>query len=140
MSSQEQDESGPNRVLNILLVEDEAIIALDVAGQLLDAGFKVSGICVDGETAIRSVLATPPDLILMDVQIKGPIDGVETMLRIREKSAVPVIFVSAFGDQATMQRIGSVGAQGYLPKPFFHDDLIRAIRAICSGRVQGDAV
>ncbi len=102
----------------ILLVEDEAILAMNVQDKLIDLGYGVLAIAESGEAAIRLVEQFSPDLILMDIKLKDGIDGVEAARLIRLKHAVPIVFMTAYGDEQTMQRALATRPQGYLVKPF----------------------
>lgn len=102
----------------ILIVEDEAVIALDMAEHLRAAGYEVVGIAASGERAIELAAETKPDLIMMDIVIKGVMDGVDAARVIHERSDVPIIFLTAYGDKETLDRAKLVGPSSYLLKPF----------------------
>jgi diguanylate cyclase (GGDEF)-like protein/PAS domain S-box-containing protein len=109
--------------LRLLIVEDEAVIALDLAQRLKDLGYEVVGIAASGARALELATAQRPDLVMMDIVIKGPIDGIETARRIRAEIDVPVIFLTAYSDRDTLERVKQVSPFGYLLKPFRADDL-----------------
>lgn len=102
----------------IMLVEDEIIIALDVQHRLRNLGYQVVGHAVDGEGAARLAKELLPDLVLMDIRISGKIDGIETAEKIREFSDIPVVYLTAYADDHTLERARLTGASGYLIKPF----------------------
>jgi CheY-like chemotaxis protein len=83
---------------NILIVEDEQIIALDIQNSLEDSGYVVVGRADRGDDAIKKTGELQPDLILMDINIKGEMDGIEAAERIRTQFNLPVIFLTAFSD------------------------------------------
>ena len=112
-----------NKGARILIVEDEAVIAMDMADHLRDFGFDVVGTAATGERAQQLAAQTHPDLIMMDIVIKGPIDGIETARLIRERNDVSVIFLTAYGDQQTLERAKLASPSGYLLKPFRPNDL-----------------
>ena len=111
----------------VMLVEDEGIIAMDVQQRLEKQGCQVVAHVTSGEDAIRTAAETKPDLILMDIQIQGPLDGIETAGRIREAQDIPVIYLTAFEDDETLRRARVTEAFGYLLKPFEERELVIAI-------------
>jgi signal transduction histidine kinase len=111
----------------IMVVEDERIIALDLAVTLEDLGYQVAGLSATGEDALARASALEPDLILMDIRLGGPLDGVETAARIRATVDVPVIFLTSHSDGQTLQRATGSAPYGYLLKPFRSPDLHCAI-------------
>jgi CheY-like chemotaxis protein len=102
----------------IMLVEDESIIAMDVQQRLERLGYQVVALAASGADAIRTAFEVVPDMILMDVKIRGPLDGIETATRIRASRDIPVIYVTAFADENTIKRASLTEAFGYLLKPF----------------------
>jgi len=107
----------------ILVVEDEVIIAMEIADRLKSMGYDVLRIVANGQMAIESVLKEKPDLILMDIMIQGDIDGIETATKIHEFSDVPVIYLTANADESTLERAKVSDAFGYLIKPFEEKEL-----------------
>lgn len=101
----------------ILLVEDEYILALDLERQLTELGYKVIGFVASGEEAIALAHQHKPDLILMDIKIKGAIDGIEAARRIQEQDAIPVIYITAYSDRLFLDRAKITEPFGYLVKP-----------------------
>lgn len=102
----------------ILIVEDEAIVALDLSLQLADLGYAVAGVAASGEQAITLVAEQPPDLILMDVRLQGELDGIEAAQQIRDGHDVPVIFLTSHSDDDTVRRAARTAPYGYLTKPY----------------------
>jgi CheY-like chemotaxis protein len=111
----------------ILVVEDETIVAMDIAGTLRKLGHEVTDTVPSGEQAIESVTGNRPDLIFMDIGLKGKMDGIETAAKIREQFNIPVIFLTAFVDEKTLDRAKETLPAGYLTKPFEENDLRIAI-------------
>jgi len=111
----------------VLVVEDEAVVALDVRRRLNRLGYAVAGVVASGERALVSIEELVPDLVLMDIQLAGALDGVETAARIRERSATPVVFLTAHSDPATLKRAGAAGPYGYVIKPFEDRELHTAL-------------
>ncbi len=107
----------------ILIVEDEIIIAMEIADRLKSMGYEVLRIVSNGQMAIQSALREKPNLILMDIMIQGDIDGIETASRIHAKSSIPVIYLTANADESTLERAKVSDAFGYLIKPFEEREL-----------------
>jgi CheY-like chemotaxis protein len=105
-------------VSRILVVEDEAIIAADMTLRLAQMGYQVAGTATNGESAIALARELRPDLVLMDIMLEGPMQGTEAAKRIHDESKVPVIFVTANTDDATLDRVFNAGPFGYVLKPF----------------------
>ncbi len=111
----------------ILVVEDEVIVARTIASQLGQLGYTVIGTASSGKVAIAKALDTKPELVLMDVILKGEMDGIDTASYIREHLDIPVIFLTAYGDDNTLQRAKITQPFGYIIKPFTSKDLRIAI-------------
>ncbi len=107
----------------VLIVEDENIVAMDIEVRLRGLGYEVAGTVPSGEEAIEFVRDSPPDLILMDIMLKGKVDGVEATSQIRKISNIPVIFITAYSDEATLNRAKVTEPFGYLLKPFEEREL-----------------
>lgn len=103
--------------LNVLLVEDEAIIALDMKGILQKSGYRVCDVVSTGETALKALESKNPDLVLMDIRLAGKMDGLETSRRIRKNSDVPIIFVTAYMDNETRKQAEILKPSGFIGKP-----------------------
>lgn len=112
---------------NILIVEDEGIIAENIASRLLKSGYKVVGIADSGEDALGKVPELRPDLVLMDIHIKGSLDGIETTRKLRERYDIPVIYLTAHTDPQTIDRAKTTGGFGFLTKPIDHRTLATTI-------------
>lgn len=111
----------------ILIVEDEQIVAVDIEGHLQRLGYCVVGTAVSGEEACRKAAELKPELVLMDIRIEGPIDGIETAERIRRCRDVPIIFLTASTDLETLKRAKRIQPYGYIVKPFAQRDLEGAL-------------
>ena len=107
----------------ILIVEDEIIIAMEIADRLKSMGYEVLRIVSNGQMAIQAALKEKPNLILMDIMIQGDIDGIETASRIHAKTNIPVIYLTANADESTLERAKVSDAFGYLIKPFEEREL-----------------
>ncbi|QHG16320.1 ATP-binding protein [Nostoc sp. ATCC 53789] len=111
----------------ILVVEDEVIVARAISSQLSQLGYVVTGTASSGKVAIAKALETQPELVLMDIILKGEMDGIATASHIREQLDVPVIFLTAYGDNNTLERAKITQPFGYIVKPFTTKDLKIAI-------------
>ena len=109
--------------VRILIAEDEILVARDTENMLLNFGYEVLGIAGTGEEAVAAAGELSPDLILMDIRLRGKVDGVEAARQVRELYNLPVIFVTAHADEATLQRAKLAGPIGYLLKPFEEKEL-----------------
>ena len=107
----------------IIIVEDEHIVANDIQRSLENLGYKVPEIVSTGERAIQAVEKYHPDLVLMDIVIKGKLDGIETTKKIHEHRDIPVIYLTAYADYATLERAKITDPFGYLLKPFMEKEL-----------------
>jgi two-component system, response regulator PdtaR len=109
--------------VSILIVEDEQLVADNLRRRLVGLGYDVLGIFNSGEAAVQSISELKPDLILMDVELGGVLDGVETADQIKSLRSVPIIYMTAFSDDLTLQRAKITEPFGYLLKPFDTDVL-----------------
>ncbi|MEJ7597714.1 MAG: response regulator [Kofleriaceae bacterium] len=101
----------------ILVVEDERVVARDLQSTLQQLGYDVPATAGSAEDAFRIAAEHPPDLVLMDIRIKGKRDGIETAAALREHFKVPVVFLTAHTDEHTMGRVRQTEHEGYLVKP-----------------------
>ena len=113
--------------VKILIVEDQMIIAADIAMFLESIGYEITGILPRGEDALKSIHQTPPDIVLMDIALKGNMDGIETARSIFERYQIPVIFLTANADDATFERAKFARPYAFISKPFQPTDLQRAV-------------
>jgi signal transduction histidine kinase len=111
----------------ILVVEDESIIALDIRSSLLNSGYQVAAIATSATEALAKVAEVHPDLVLMDIRIKGDMDGVDTAERIHREFSIPVVYLTAHADENTLQRAKLTAPFGYVLKPFEDRELITTI-------------
>ena len=107
----------------ILIVEDEAIIAQDLSQQLTRLTYEVLGITATGEEAVLLARERRPDVVLMDIRLKGPMDGIQAAEQIARDGQAPVIYLTAHSDSATLQRAKLTGPFGYILKPFEEREL-----------------
>lgn len=111
----------------VLIVEDEAIVAEDLSDQLSDMGYRVCGIADTCERAIALATQHRPHIVMMDIVIKGPLDGIATAEKITRQFHIPVIFATAYSDAATVARAAHVAPYGYITKPYQARDVRAAI-------------
>ena len=111
----------------ILVVEDEMIISMEIKQKLQTMGYIVVGQAITGESAIQKAGETQPDLVLMDIRLKGDMDGITAAKRIIELFDLPIIFLTAHSDKATLERAIAVSPSGYLLKPFKERELMTNI-------------
>jgi PAS domain S-box-containing protein len=112
----------------ILIVEDEAVIAMDLQARLENLGYRVAGIAASAEFGYEKATRELPDLVLMDVRLEGDSDGIEAARRIRDSLFIPVIFITSFADDFTLDRARESEPLGYISKPFSDRDLHTSIR------------
>src|SRR5205809_6262298 len=114
--------------MRILVAEDETIIRLDLRDLLERAGFEVCAEAKDGEEAVDLARSARPDLAIMDVKMPK-LDGIEAARRILDERPIPIVMLTAYGQDELVSRAVEAGVFGYLVKPFREQDLLPAIRA-----------
>ena len=125
------------RKTRILIVEDHSIVARSIAEQLTHLGYEPVAQTARGEQALVLADQLRPDLVLMDIQLAGEMDGVSAAQAIRERFAIPVVFLTAFEDDATFERAKVPEPFGYIIKPF-HDRELRAVIEMALYKHQAD--
>ena len=108
---------------SVLIVEDEVIIAKDLSLTLTKLGYTVAGLCISGEEAVLLAEEKNPDIIVMDIMLKGEMTGIDAAREINKKRDVPVVFLTAYSDEDTIRKTNASSAFGYLVKPFKANDL-----------------
>ncbi len=111
----------------ILIVEDEGIEALDIQQRLRSLGYPTPEFVFSGEEALRKAEETSPDLVLMDIMLHGEIDGVATAEQIKSRFGIPVVYLTAYADEDTLQRAKITEPYGYIVKPFRERELHIAV-------------
>ena len=127
-----------DKPLRILVVEDEAIVARDIRLQLAELGYEAVGQARHGEQALQLAERLQPDLVLMDVQLAGPMDGITAAELIRRRLGLPVVFLTAFTGDDTLDRAKLTDPFGYIVKPFTEREL-RTVLAMALYRHQAEA-
>ncbi len=113
--------------LTVLIVEDEGVIAKDMSNQLGAMGYEPMGPAFTGEQAVQIAMDSRPDIVLMDISLAGDMDGIEAATLIKQHYNIPVIYLTAFSDDAILNRAKDTTPHGYLVKPFRHSELKASI-------------
>jgi PAS domain S-box-containing protein len=121
------EQPSPDRKSRILVVEDENIVAVDIQDRLDALGYEVAGHAATGEDAVLLAHKELPDLVLMDIMLRGGMDGVEAAARISAELDIPVIYLTAYTDGKTLQRAKITAPFGYILKPFEERELLTTI-------------
>ncbi|MEP0871010.1 ATP-binding protein [Trichocoleus desertorum AS-A10] len=116
----------------ILVVEDEKIIAFDIQKSLESSGYSVPAIVSSGEQVIEKIPEVEPDLVLMDIILKGELDGVKTAEIVRDRFDIPVVYLTAHADETTLKRAKISDPFGYILKPFEDRELVTTIEIALS--------
>src|SRR5215472_7691226 len=102
----------------ILIVEDDLVVARDIQNHLTRIGHTVVGLVARGKDALPLAIQSQPDLVLMDIRLDGGIDGIDVAQELRDCCRIPVVYLTAYADDQTLQRAGATEPFGYLLKPF----------------------
>ena len=117
----------------ILVVEDESIIAMDINYTLKGLGYDVCGVVASGEESVEKAFTMNPDLILMDIKLRGNIDGLCAAKQIQSHLNIPVIYLTAYGDESTLKKLDKTKPYGYINKPIEERELKFKIDRILNG-------
>lgn len=112
---------------SVLVVDDDVMVARDVAETLMELGYEVTGIAHSGEEAVIEAAESGADLVLMDIRMAGPMDGVDAARVLRETLNLPVVYVTAYADEHTFRRAKETEPYGYVRKPFDARDIRNAV-------------
>lgn len=112
---------------NVLVVEDESIVSKDIQHSLKKLGYNVVGAAATGEKAVELANETKPDVVLMDIMLKGDMNGIEAADKIRATMSIPVIYLTAYADEGTLARAKVTEPSGYIIKPFKEIDIHTSI-------------
>jgi len=112
---------------SILIVEDEALVAMDLESRLVKLGYRVTSVFSHSDKAINHLSIHSPDLVLCDININGPGDGIDVAMYVREHKKIPLVFLTALSDKSTLDRAKKALPYGYIVKPFEDDDLKTSI-------------
>jgi CheY-like chemotaxis protein len=114
---------------SILIVEDDAIISMDIEQRVQKLGHKVVGVVDRAEKAFRAIIEKKPDLILMDINLKGGIDGISIAERLYKDMGTRVIYITAYSDEGMKERADKTNPLGYIVKPIRENELNRVLAA-----------
>jgi len=128
-----------DNLIKILVVEDEMIIGAKISMQLTNLGYDVTGILPRGEEAVLHLKENKADIVILDINLKGKIDGIETAKQIQKQSDTPVIYLTANADETTFNRAKATRPAAFISKPFKQLDLQRAIELTISRMVRDEA-
>jgi len=117
----------------IMVVEDEGVVSIDIRNMLRQAGYDIAAVAFFGEEAVKKVKDAHPDLVLMDIGLKGEIDGIEAAKKIRERYKIPVVFLTGFADENTLAKAREADPSGFLIKPINEEELRKTIEEALSG-------
>jgi AmiR/NasT family two-component response regulator len=117
---------------NILIVEDEMISAMSTKQDLINLDYNVIGIANTGEKAVKFANELKPDLILMDITLKGEMDGIESAKQINKNLNIPIIYMTGYSSDDVLNRMTKTETYGYLLKPFEKEELNTAIKTAIS--------
>ncbi len=109
--------------INVLVVEDESIVSKDIQHSLKKLGYNVVGASATGEKAIELANSENPDIVLMDIMLKGEMNGIEAADTIKKNLSIPIIFLTAYADELTLSKAKITEPYGYILKPFKEIDL-----------------
>src|ERR1051326_9153316 len=118
MNSSKANPASATSLARILVVEDERIVADDLAATLEELGYAIAGTVTSGEAAIERTVEAKPHLIFMDIRLSGKMDGIEAAQAIKNMMDIPIIYLTAHSDDPTLVRARSTSPFGYILKPF----------------------
>ena len=122
--------------IKILIVEDQMIIGANIAMHLTKLEYDVSGILPRGEEVLQHIAEHEPDIMLLDIQLKGKLDGVQTAELVQKECNMPIIYLTANSDDANFNRAKATNPKAFISKPFKKLDLQRAIELAAEGLIQ----
>ena len=125
-------------LIKILVVEDEMIIGAKISMQLTSLGYEVTGLLPRGEEAISHVKENKPDIVLLDINLKGKLDGIETALQMQKLADIPIIYLTANSDEATFNRAKVSRPYAFISKPYKQLDLQRAVELTISRMAENE--
>ena len=120
----------------VLLVEDEALVALDIRRTLHRFGYTVCATAATADDAVRIAAAMRPDMVLMDIRLQGERDGISAAAEIRQHLGLPIVYITAYADPQTRARAAATGPSGFVSKPFSAEILKRAVDQALADRLR----
>jgi len=128
-----------SKINSILIVEDEMIIAANIALQLTELGYQIAGIIPRGEDVLTHLKQSTPDLILLDINLKSDLDGIDIAKLLQKDYSIPIIYLTANSDEVNFNRAKSTHPYAFIAKPFTKTELYRAIE-LASIRLQEEQI
>ncbi len=119
---------------NILVVEDEGVVSIDIRDMLRKAGYGIAEVAFRGDEAVKKAELSAPDLVLMDIGLKGEMDGIEAAKRIRDRFKIPVVFLTGFADERTLAKAQEANPSGFIIKPISEEELHITLEEILKKR------
>lgn len=113
-----------------MVVEDEGVVSIDIRDMLKKAGYNIAAVAFQGEEAVLKAEQSNPDIVLMDIGLKGEIDGIEAAKRIRNRFQIPVVFLTGFADDVTVAKAQEVNPSGFIIKPINEEELNQTLQGI----------
>lgn len=113
-----------------MIVEDEGVVSIDIRNMLIKAGYSIAAVAFQGDDAVEKAELSAPDLILMDIGLKGEIDGIEAAKRILDRFQIPVVFLTGFADEVTMAKAQEIKPSGFIIKPINEEELKKTLEDI----------
>lgn len=118
-----------DKILRVLVVEDDAIIGMDIEHRVKKLGYEVCGVADSAAEALDIASRTRPDIALMDIRLRGDVDGIEAARMLRDTLGVPVIFITAYSDMKMRSRALDMEPLGYIVKPLREVELKNTLEA-----------
>jgi CheY-like chemotaxis protein len=115
---------------SIMVVEDEGVVSIDVRNILKRAGYHIAAVAFLGEEAVQKAKDSRPDLVLMDIGLKGKINGIEAAIQIRDRFQIPVVFLTGFADEITRTKAEEATPSGFIIKPINEEELQETIARV----------
>lgn len=115
---------------SILVVEDEGVVSIDIRNMLKKAGYDIAAVAFQGNEAVTKAASAAPDLVLMDIGLKGEIDGIEAAKRIKDRLGIPVVFLTGFADEVTLAKAREVNPSGFIIKPINEEELRKTLEEV----------
>jgi CheY-like chemotaxis protein len=129
-SSQEHNAIAMNNAARVLIAEDERLVARGLERQLRRQGFSVVGLASTGPEAIQQALEHRPDMILMDIRLRGEMDGIEAAASVRKQLNTRIVYMSAYIDEATLARAQATQPDAFLNKPFSSSSFLEMLQQL----------
>ena len=114
----------------IMIIEDEILVAMTIRNKLTKRGYEVCQFFTSGEEALKNIEKEKPDIVLMDINLEGKMNGIETAQQINKTLNIPIIYVTGYSDKEIMDRAKASKPAGYLIKPFDFEVLLHTINSV----------